>query len=127
MMTPIIKLANQFSAYLAGLEHGEEDISLNQWGDPRSSWGAWRRHMQDKNMWNEKFDRSYPEYKSGYEKALILNKGMGMTRNPDDHELWEEEHHPWGYNRSKIDTVPRMRLNEREPVPSAAERLERYK
>lgn len=98
----LTKLANKFSAWLSGFEAGEEDCNMERWGDPRSAWGAWRRYMKQRNLWNEMLDQSYPEYKAGYEKALILNKGQGMVRDPEDKEIWEGDHHPWGYNMSRI-------------------------
>jgi hypothetical protein len=119
----LTKLANKFSAWLAGFEHGEYDCKMQQWGDPRSSWGAWRKYMKEHNTWHESLDKSYPEYQSGYSKALILNKGQGITRDPDDKEIWEDAHHPWGYNRSRIDLEHRRKLDESEPVPNAKDRL----
>ncbi len=119
----LTKLASKYSAWLSGFEAGEEDCQLNQWGDPRASFGAWRSYMQKLDRWDRELDQSYPEYKAGYEKALIRNKGAGMIGDPGDREIYEEPHHPWGYNRSRIEPEHRQKLDKIEPIPSIEDRL----
>lgn len=103
-MNHLIKLANNFSAWMAGMTAGQEDVAQNSWSDPRASWRSWRHWMETEGTWDKSLDNSFDSYESGYRKALILNNGMGMPTPPEQQEIapWEDFEFPFGENRSKL-------------------------
>lgn len=101
----LVKLANTFFAWLSGLEAGEEDVKNDQWGDSRSAWRAWLGYLKEHDVYDESLKDSFPEYKRGYEKALVNARGEGMPVAPRNQDLKSHEDflHPFGENEREID------------------------